>query len=273
MFLSAASLHTFSLSIGEDEMSSLFLQPASLLPLQLSSSYCSRICMRVVFSSFPVLPCENFLSIVPSEKITMWQYWICIIKRASAEDYVSVLMIDPCRCERGEGEQNKSRLLSKLHLHKKWKSVAEEQFAVALHVCSVKTGWGPVKWMEIREWHVNQRGIGSNSCVSFVCWTWGLISQGLFAFSTKKSLLNKSINPRLKQTRLYWRRCWWKHWPPGLDTASLTRGFTGKSIAVSSTDQICFYNLSFFQTSWEKASEIHIQFFITFYTFVSMNFN
>lgn len=248
MFLSAASLHTFSLSIGGDEMSSLFLQPASLLPLQLSTSYCSCICMQVVFSSFPVLPCENFLSIVPSEKITMWQYWICIIKRASAEDYVSVLMIDPCRCERGEGEQNKSRLLSKLHLHKKWKSVAEEQFAVALHVCSVKTGWGPVKWMEIREWHVNQRGIRTNSCVSFVCcvqsWTWGVISQGVFAFSTKKFLLNKSINPRLKQTRLHsvvletlLMKTVELYGPPELYTTSLTRGFTGKSIAVSSTDQ------------------------------------
>lgn len=52
---------------------------------------------------------------------------------------MSVLMIDPCRCERGEGEgEKKSRPLSQLHLHKKWKSVAEEQFAVALRVCSAR---------------------------------------------------------------------------------------------------------------------------------------
>ncbi len=49
---------------------------------------------------------------------------------------MSVLMIDLCHCKRGEGEENKSRLLSKLHLHKKWKSVAEESFAVSSHVCS-----------------------------------------------------------------------------------------------------------------------------------------
>lgn len=130
MFLSAASLHTFSLSIQEDEMSSLF---SCSLPLQLSSSYIVHaFACKSFFSGFPVLPCENFLSIVPSEKITMWQYRICIIKRASAEDYVSVLMIDLSRCERGEGEENKSRLLSKLHLHKKWKSVAEERFTCLL---------------------------------------------------------------------------------------------------------------------------------------------
>lgn len=175
MFLSAASLHTFSLSIQEDEMSSLF---SCSLPLQLSSSYIVHaFACKSFFSGFPVLPCENFLSIVPSEKITMWQYRICIIKRASAEDYVSVLMIDLSRCERGEGEENKSRLLSKLHLHKKWKSVAEERFAVALHVCSVKTGWGPLKRMEIREGHVEQKKQMSAIClmcsklvnVRFVC--------------------------------------------------------------------------------------------------------